>query len=329
MPTYAVSDSVIKAFADAGMCLDWDLTNIADPAAAALFSEILNLINIQLPAAVDNALPAAESLTGVDNIRGDGIWTQRGGAVPAGVGGGAQGDNVLGHISTAVVGLTVAPTEPTVGGPGHNDYVADVMIDAVKHAHKVVKAELPSNFSGYSGRSGRSGYSGYPGYSGYSGYPGYSGYSGYPGYSGYSGYPGYSGYSGYSGKSAILRFADGVNRALFCTEAPMAIFDDIMELTVIADQNYAWLSIDPLFIEACESDTIVPTGIVAETPVMGLAASVSAGTVRVDLAEHTTEDVKIHVRLTGKRRGMTCRFPARSDEMMLRNNAFWAQAHHT
>jgi len=109
----------------------------------------------------------------------------------------------------------------------------------------------------------------------------------------------------------------------------MAIFDDIMELTVIADQNYAWLSIDPLFIEACESDTIVPTGIVAETPVMGLAASVSAGTVRVDLAEHTTEDVKIHVRLTGKRRGMTCRFPARSDEMMLRNNAFWAQAHHT
>lgn len=198
--------------------------------------------------------------------------------------------------------------------------------------------------SGWSGPPGESmsGWSGFSAhaYSGWSGPPGadgsgLSGWSSWPQLSGFSGWSssgyvlsGWSGRCGWSGKQAILAFTDGVNRALFCTEAPMAIFDDIVELTVIADQSYAWVPIDSLFIEACEPDTIVPTGAVAETPVIGLAASVSAGAVRVDLAEPTMKDVKVHVRLTGKRRGMTCRFPARSDEAMRRNSAFWAQAHH-
>ena len=85
MPDYSVSAEMAAALRKAGTCLSFDPSSIADPAVAQALGDIINVLNLQLPRAIDQVINGGAG-GGVDGALCDEIWLRaiaKGGAVPA------------------------------------------------------------------------------------------------------------------------------------------------------------------------------------------------------------------------------------------------------
>ena len=110
--------------------------------------------------------------------------------------------------------------------------------------------------------------------------------------------------------------------ALFCVESPDVRFEDVVRVPVTGPVTFARL--DPVFVGVCEPDSLDVVSVTAPTPAtVGAAVSGHSITVRI------TGDLPpfVVVTVSGIRAGSRgVRFPRKTRDQMLRNNAFWDQS---
>ena len=122
-------------------------------------------------------------------------------------------------------------------------------------------------------------------------------------------------------KMAIVP-CQGEHVALFCVESPDVRFEDVVRVPITGAVTI--LSIDPMFIEVCEPDSIDVISIASPVP-----ALVGAVVERDQLVVRISGDLPpfVIVTLSGIRAGdKGLRFPRKTRNQMLRNNAFLSTA---
>jgi len=143
---------------------------------------------------------------------------------------------------------------------------------------------------------------------------------------GRTGGTGNTGPTGPAKKTAILQLG-GQWRGLSCVEAPNTLFFDLAELAIPVGQAEGQAAIDPLFVEACQPDSIRVLSAQPDVPLAGtLGACVEQGQVVVRAPTTAARPVSVNVLLAGVRRNVTERFPVYTEEQALQNDAFWRQA---
>ena len=86
MPNYSLSPEMTAALRDAGACLSFHPSSIRDPAVGQVLGDIINVLNLQLPRAIDQLINGGAGGGGVAGAQCDEIWLRaiaNGGAVPA------------------------------------------------------------------------------------------------------------------------------------------------------------------------------------------------------------------------------------------------------
>jgi len=110
-------------------------------------------------------------------------------------------------------------------------------------------------------------------------------------------------------------------------EAPNTLFVDLTELAIPVGRADGRAAVDPLFVEACEQDSIRVLSAQPDVPLAGtLGAGVEQGEIVVRAPTVTARPVSVTVLLAGVRRSVTERFPVYTEEQARRNDAFWRQA---
>jgi len=110
-------------------------------------------------------------------------------------------------------------------------------------------------------------------------------------------------------------------------EAPDTLFFDLAELTISVGQSEGRGAIDPLFLEACEPESVRVLSAQPDVPLAGTpGAVVEEGDIVVRAPTVTARPVSVTVLLAGVRRNVTERFPVYTEDQARRNDAFWRQA---
>lgn len=110
--------------------------------------------------------------------------------------------------------------------------------------------------------------------------------------------------------------------ALFCVESPDVRFEDVVRVSITGPITTK--TIDPRFIEVCEPGTIDVISVASSLPSL-----IGAAVDRDRLLVHIKGDPPpyVIVTLSGIRAGhWGFRFPRKTHDQMLRNNAFWSSA---
>ena len=122
-------------------------------------------------------------------------------------------------------------------------------------------------------------------------------------------------------KMAIVP-CQGEHVALFCVESPDVRFEDVVRVPITGATTQA--AIDPRFIEVCEPNSIDVISIASPLPVL-----IGAMVERDQLVVRVSGEIPpfVIVTLSGVRTGNRgLRFPRKTRDQMLRNNAFWSTA---
>ncbi len=192
-----------------------------------------------------------------------------------------------------------------------------------------------TGFSGATGIQGVTGIQGMgsTGLQGVTGLPGLS-TQGLTGVQGSTGLSGGSGAQGATGIKAAILFLKGQHRALSCVESPDTRFEDLIETELVRSNQR--IAIDPLFIEACEPDSIRVRSVHSETMGLGysrLSVDTKDGVPEIMFAadDHVAnvlcnKSLPIYITLTGLRRGYKMRFPVMTQEQADNNMKFWDAA---
>ncbi len=110
--------------------------------------------------------------------------------------------------------------------------------------------------------------------------------------------------------------------ALFCVESPDVRFEDVVRVPVTGPVTTARL--DPMFVGVCEPDSLDVISVTAPMPA-SIGAAVTGDTVTVRIEGDLPPFVIVTV--SGVRAGSRgVRFPRKTRDQMLRNNAFWDQS---
>ena len=133
------------------------------------------------------------------------------------------------------------------------------------------------------------------------------------------------GSDGSGGKSCVLKLA-GKYRKLYAAEQPEVRFEHTMTYTTDGASESSF-EIDPLYIEACEPDSIDVISVSPSTPAL-VGACVTGASVVLKIKELHTHFPKIpsqiRVTISGVRRGFDGkRFEASTEEEKKRNSFFW------
>ncbi len=159
---------------------------------------------------------------------------------------------------------------------------------------------------------------------------GSTGGSGGSGGSGGTGGTGGTGAVGATGDKLAVLELSGQHRAVVCVEAPEPRFEDTIDTEIV--QAAQRISIDHLFIEACEPDTVSVRTIHCDDIGLGYSrAYIKDGVVLFEADSIIAKELKfrplaVRITLTGKRRGHLSRFRIFSREQADKNNAFWNKA---
>ena len=136
------------------------------------------------------------------------------------------------------------------------------------------------------------------------------------------GMSGSQGPQGSPGMKMAIVPCEGEHVALFCVESPDVRFEDIVRIPITGPITTK--TIDPLFIEVCAPGTIDVISVTSPLPsLIGAAVDRDQLIVRIqgDLPPY------VIVTLSGIRAGHRgFRFPRKTRDQMLRNNAFWSSA---
>jgi hypothetical protein len=192
---------------------------------------------------------------------------------------------------------------------------------------------IPKGCDGSDGSDGINGSNGANGSDGIDGIDGSDGGDGATGPTGPPGPPGPPGQDGQDGdKYAIVPMplpqAEGTPpeyMGLICAEMPEVRFEDVL-VVPIPTETPTMLQLDPLFVGACEPDSIQVVGLVPTTPVV-LGAAVLNGYLMVERAEDTDNMIygDVVVRVSGIRKGRDgVRFPRFSENEFEKNTQFWS-----
>ena len=139
---------------------------------------------------------------------------------------------------------------------------------------------------------------------------------------GMSGPQGPQGSPGMPGMKMAIVPCEGEHVALFCVESPEVRFEDVVRIPITGPITTK--AIDSRFIEVCAPGTIDVISVTSPLPsLVGVAVDRDQLIVRIqgDLPPY------VIVTLSGIRadhRGF--RFPRKTRDQMLRNNAFWSSA---
>ena len=86
------------------------------------------------------------------------------------------------------------------------------------------------------------------------------------------------------------------------------------------------VTIDPIFIQTCEVDSVVVSSVVPSKPCL-LGAIVEGDKIILTANAEITDDIKVTIRVSGVRKGRKdTRFPVFTKEQMKANNAFWSSS---
>jgi hypothetical protein len=149
---------------------------------------------------------------------------------------------------------------------------------------------------------------------------GTDGSQGLQGSTGTDGATGPQGLQGPTGpKTAIIKTDNYGYRELYCVEAPEVLFIDVADVDI---QNSSHtFDISPIFIEACEKDSIRVMGYSCERPTP-LGITIENNKICVSIYSHYP--TKATITLCGVRKDFKgWRFRERSAEDAHKNNEFW------
>ena len=115
---------------------------------------------------------------------------------------------------------------------------------------------------------------------------------------------------------------EGEHVALFCVESPDVRFEDVVRVRITGPTTTQ--TIDPRFIEVCEPGSIDAISVASPLPSL-IGAVVDRNRIVVRVAGDVPPFAI--VTLSGIRAGhYGFRFPRKTRDQMLRNNAFWSSA---
>jgi hypothetical protein len=116
---------------------------------------------------------------------------------------------------------------------------------------------------------------------------------------------------------------------MYTVETPDVRFEDVLEVITQGDDFN--VQIDPLFLEACESNSIDVIGLVPSTPSL-LGATINDGQVRIRtkrISHFPEVPDRIRVTISGVRKGsLSERFRIATEQEVIRNSIFWNLSTH-
>ena len=151
---------------------------------------------------------------------------------------------------------------------------------------------------------------------------GRTGNTGNTGQTGQTGNTGKTGATGATGLKYAIVKSESANSfvGLYCSEMPVSIFEDIISLN-IKNKKEITHSIDPIFVDVCEKDSLKVVSAIGDEPCM-LGATIKNNQLIVKIKDGQFASEAV-IKICGIRKGVTTRFPQYTQSQAENNSKFW------